>query len=279
MHPFIVISEKYNFKIPTYILSFFIGVVILIILARRYAIKEKFSKYDVLYAVIYGIIGIFLGAKLFYFLSKVPKIVTHFSSFIESLKNDTMNTLASIFGGLVFYGGLIGAILGVYIYCRQYKISFMELSRILVPYFPLAHAFGRVGCFFAGCCFGMEYYGPLSVQFPYNELVPELSSVPRLPVQLIEAFINLIIFAILIYLRNKKRKNAMFIAGAYCLMYAVVRYTLEFFRGDSDRGDYGFITTSQFISIFIIAIAVFLFRKSKKYELSLNGNGVRTENE
>lgn len=269
MHPFIVISEKYNFKIPTYILSFFVGVVFLIFLARRYAVKEKFSKYDVLYAVIYGLIGVFVGAKLFYFLSKVPRIVTNFSAFINSLKNDTMNTFAALFGGLVFYGGLIGAILGVYIYCRQYKVSFMELSRILVPYFPLAHAFGRVGCFFAGCCFGMEYNGLLSVNFPYNELVPELSSVSRLPVQLIEAFINLIIFAILIYLRDTKRKNAMFIAGVYCVIYAIVRYTLEFFRGDSDRGDYGFITTSQFISIFIIVIAVILFKKSKNYEMRI----------
>lgn len=261
MFPEIIITE--NFKLPTYFLSFFVGVVILLVLARRYALAEKFSKYHVLYSAIYSLIGIFVGAKIFYFLSKVPKIITHFDELIQLFKIDTGMALNWLFGGLTFYGGLIGAVLGIFIYCKQYKTSFTELLKIFIPYFPLAHAFGRVGCFLAGCCYGMEYYGPFSIQFPDNPYSLELSSVPRFPVQLVEALINILIFIVLILLR-KKGKNAYQLVGAYCIMYSIVRYILEFLRGDLDRGDYGFITTSQFISIFIFISAFLFFKLGKR---------------
>ena len=76
-----------------------------------------------------------------------------------------------LFGGLVFYGGLIGAFLGIFCYCKQYHLSYVPYMDVFAPLIPFVHGIGRIGCFCSGCCYGIEYYGPFAIQFPYNEAV------------------------------------------------------------------------------------------------------------
>ena len=119
----------------------------------------------------------------------------------------------------------------------------------------------------------MEYHGFLSVQFPYNEDVPELSAVPRLPVQLIEAGLNFICFGVLFYILlkhlkqvdNRKSDNWKRgrLLGIYLLYYIVARFILEFFRGDAVRGGIGILSTSQIISILLIPVMFVLIKKQR----------------
>lgn len=243
-----------DIKIPLYLLCFLTGAVIAVFVCRLWAPKLKLNKSDVLYCFIYTMIGIGVGAKLFYILTKIPKIIIHWDVFVRLMKLDWQAGLGFVAGGLTFYGGLIGAVAGFLIYFKQYKMDFRDYATLMIPWVPFVHAFGRVGCFMAGCCYGMEYYGPFAIRFPYNEFSPELNEVPRFPVQLLEALVNFCIFAVLIILSYRKKKNCRFLAGVYCVLYSIARFFLEMLRGDLDRGTYGHITTSQIVSVFVFAL-------------------------
>lgn len=247
-------------QIPTYSAAFMVGFLLLIILARKISPEYHVDKHDVTYASIYAAIGILIGSKIFYFLTKLPYIVKNFTVFTALWNKSPLAAVNYCFGGLVFYGGLIGAVLGAYIYCRQYKLSFLPFLDIFPPLIPLAHGFGRLGCFLSGCCYGIEYHGFGSVQFPYNELAPELSAVPRVPVQLIEACANFIMFIILYAIQRRKCTKPGQLMGIYLLYYTVVRYLLELLRGDVIRGKIGIFSTSQLISLLLVPIAIILIR-------------------
>lgn len=262
MYPLI---DIFGFHIPTYGLTFFVGFVIAIIVGRKISYKYTVNKDDFLYAAIYAAIGILIGSKILFFISKLPKIIPNFDTFLEMIKNDPLLALEYCFGGFVFYGGLIGAIAGIYIYCRQYKRAFMPIIGLAAPLIPFIHGFGRMACFFAGCCYGIEYHGPFAIQFPENELVPELNEVPRFPVQLLEASLNFIMFGILIFIAFqmlKKAQNIILVSsrliGIYLIYYTIARYFLEMLRGDAIRGAVGGISTSQIISIILLPIGIYL---------------------
>ena len=262
MFPYIHISDKIN--IPTYGLAFLIGFMLAVFFAVRRAVKEQFNKYDILYASFYALIGIGLGAKLFFFLSRIPNVVSRFDIYKKLWETSPAAALDYVFGGLVFYGGLIGACLGVYIYSRQYKVALWPMVRIYVPFVPFAHAFGRIGCFLAGCCYGVEYHGPLSVQFPLNEFSPHLASVPRFPVQLLEALLNFLCSLVLVLLVRNTKVSARRLFGIYLMYYTVARFILEYLRGDAERGHLGILSTSQVISLFLIPVALFFIIKREK---------------
>lgn len=266
MYPEIVIND--NIAIPTYYSLFIVGFTIGVIICLK---LNKENRDDILHSFAYAFLGIGVGAKAFYFFSMLPRIIVKFDSFLTICRISPLTALNFAFGGLVFYGGIVGAYLGIYIYCRQYKINHSEILHAMIPFAPFIHCFGRIGCFMAGCCYGIEYDGPLSVRFPESELVPDLSYVNRFPVQLLEATLDLVIFAILIYL-GKKISDGYIMLAYYGIMYAIVRFFDEFLRGDSIRGVYGFLSTSQIISIIIaIGMCVVLYKR-KKIASSIENN-------
>lgn len=262
MYPIIHIWQNYN--IPLYGVMFGIGFTVAVLIGRKISIKYDIEKNDFLYASIYSLLGIGVGAKIFYFLSKLPKVILNFDVFLKLVQANLLAAGGYLFGGMVFYGGLLGAFVGAWIYCRQYEISFQNLLRVSVPLFPLAHGFGRVGCFLAGCCYGIPYDGPLAVHFPYNEFAPELNASPRFPVQLLEAGIDFGLFFILFIWNCKRRPTAGKICGTYLLSYVVCRFFLEFLRGDRIRGHIGFLSTSQWISLIVIPVGLWLLYGQKK---------------
>lgn len=258
MLPYIRLTDTLTLPLygPVFITAFFAALLI----ARKIAPDYGVSREDITYGTIYGGIGLLIGAKLLYFFTKLPNIILHFDVFWELIKASPVDAAAYAFGGLVFYGGLIGAFLGVYRYCYHFKVSWVGFLDVYAPFIPLVHGFGRIGCFLAGCCYGKEYHGFLSVQFPYNELVPELCEVPRVPVQLIEAGLNFIMFGILFYLLRRKKMKTGQLMGIYLLYYAVARYFLEMLRGDIIRGGVGIFSTSQLISLLLIPVGIILVR-------------------
>lgn len=159
----------------------------------------------------------------------------------------------SFIGGIVFYGGLIGGIAGGLLGIRLTKCPIGLATRSIIPFVPLGHAVGRIGCVMAGCCYGFEYDGPLALHYPnsLSGLDPEQG---YFPVQLLEGALNVGICILLLKLRKKLRGNWS-ILFTYLGMYAVTRFCLEFLRGDTIRGRWGGLSTSQWVSLGLLAVS------------------------
>ena len=187
-----------------------------------------------------------LGAKLLYIAVSLDQI--DFSRLTEPAY---LNAL--MLGGFVFYGGVLGGAAGAALASRIHHIRVLSYFYLCVPCLPLIHAFGRLGCFCAGCCFGMPYDGPLAVVYRASFGAP--LGTPLFPVQLVEAAANLAIFLFLL-LRLYRRGPGPEQIGWYLLLYAPVRFVLEFFRYDAVRGSLWLLSTSQWISLALFAVAI-----------------------
>ena len=259
MLPYVHLFGK--FDLPLYGPIFVTAAIIVTIIVRSMASKYQVAKEDVTFSTVYGMMGLAVGAKVFFFFSRVPDIVMNFDKALKVIKLDFIAFMNYAFGGWVFYGGLIGFVAGMYVYCRLYKVDFVRIIDLDTPFLPLVHGFGRIGCFMAGCCYGIEYHGPLAVHFPYNKIVPQLNEVPRFPVQLTEAFCNFIMFGILFMLMRKGKFRQGKLLGIYLIYYVVMRFSLEFLRGDIARGKWGALSTSQLVSLVLLPIAILVIRK------------------
>lgn len=159
-------------------------------------------------------------------------------------------------GGLVFYGGLFGGIGGAILGAKLAKRQISELERAFVPYIPLGHAIGRIGCVMGGCCYGIPYNGFGALYYP-SAVSGVSPSQGYFPVQLLEAVLDAGIFVCL-WRMDKTRCCRFTLLFAYLGMYGVVRFAMEFLRGDSVRGIYAGFSTSQWISLCaVIVCAVF----------------------
>ncbi len=180
-------------------------------------------------------------------------------------------------GGLVFYGGFLGAILASWWFMRKHKMNFWKITDIVMPTLAIGHFFGRLGCFSAGCCYGKSCAMPWAVTFTQGFAT---KNTPIHPTQLYSAFGALTIFFILLWIRSNKRFHGQ-VLGWYLLLYPISRFTVEIFRGDADRG-YLFqwdtfkqvvgpdlLTTSQFISIILFILGlIILFMRGRRSEVS-----------
>ena len=203
-------------------------------------------------AFLWGVLGAVIGAKLFYLLPLLPQLVADLP-LLRTAPNYLMAKYLS--GGFVFYGGLLGGLAGAWLFCKQRRTSFAALGRDLVPALPLFHAFGRVGCFLAGCCYGIPApVGWLGVTFPASA-VEAPSGVPLLPVQLYEAAGCVLLFLLLDHLVKRGWPGDCLLA-VYLALYAVFRFLLEFLRGDAVRGFLGPLSTSQVISLVVVGVVL-----------------------
>lgn len=257
------IVEIFGRKISTYSLCAIAGGVALVLYyifqckhtKKNSAVKIEYR--DMLFMLVYAAVGLLIGAKLLFLITSTDFVWYSDKNFWENLWIWAVQ-IAS--GGFVFYGGLIGAILGSFVYMRKYKAPYSEMFDMGVSGIPLFHAFGRVGCFLGGCCYGMEYHGPFAVVYPEGSLGGAPAGVELLPVQLIETALNIILWAVLVIVYRKTSRR-WFTSGVYFVSYGIMRFTLEFFRGDLIRGHVSVLSTSQFISFFIVAAGVLLIIK------------------
>ena len=203
----------------------------------------RFSEDQALSAALWAIIMGFLGAKVLYWIVEIDQIIADPSYLLHTLRE-----------GFVFYGALIGGLGGVAIYSLRKKLPFFSLTDYFIPGLVIGHAFGRIGCFFAGCCYGMECETPISVVFPAGGAAP--AGIPLLPTQLMESAFLFLLCAFLVW-RLTKKKPFGTVSGWYMVLYGVWRFVIEFFRSD-ERGAVGALSTSQFISLFVFAGGVAL---------------------
>ena len=207
--------------------------------AKNHGRSDDFMISMALWVIVFGFVG-----------SKILFVITEWRSFLA----DPLSLLGS--EGFVVYGGLIGGLLAAYIYCRVHHENILEWLDYLVPGVALAQAFGRVGCFLAGCCYGKACDCAISVVFPAGSFAP--AGVPLLPVQLFSAAGNLLICIALLLLERRKKHHG-FLLGCYFLLYSVGRFIIEFWR-DDPRGTVGVLSTSQFIAIFGVIFSAALLR-------------------
>jgi len=174
-----------------------------------------------------------------------------------------------LMSGMVWYGGVIAAIPAAAVYAFARGMRFLELFDAAAPALSLGHLWGRIGCFMAGCCYGSATDLPWGVSFPPasiafvemldKDLLPPGSkaTMPLHPTQLYEAASELVILAALLAFAPRKRSSGQ-VAGLYLVLYSVARFAIEFARGDLFRGSSLGLTTSQWISIVILASGVLL---------------------
>jgi len=213
-------------------------------LAGRLARKQGLDPQKVQDLGIASIIAGLVGAKLLL-------VVVDFDQYRASPRA-LLDVLQS---GGVFYGGLLGGIPVAWWYIRKHALPLFPTLDVLAPAVALGQAVGRLACFAAGCCYGAPSTLPWSVIF-HNEdahaLVGVPLGIPLHPSQLYESFgAFVLLFALLAVLRKRRFQGQVF--TLYLLAYAVLRFSLEFFRGDVARGTVfgGALSTSQFIAIVV----------------------------
>ena len=201
--------------------------------------------------------GAAVGAVLLYGLTNLPLLAQAVAAYADGSYPGLGAFLADVarcFGGFVFYGGLIGALVACCLYSRRRGYDVLGQLDLFAVAVPLFHVFGRIGCFLGGCCYGVEAdWGPVFTLSP----IPSANGVPRVPVQLFEAAGNLLIFAGLLALFLKGAFRRRLIA-VYGIAYGTLRFVDEFWRGDVYRGIWGPFSTSQWISLALVAGSVVL---------------------
>jgi phosphatidylglycerol:prolipoprotein diacylglycerol transferase len=196
---------------------------------------------------IWIIISALIGAKLLL-------LVVEF----EAFKQNPRELLTLLRSGGVFYGGLIAAVAVAMWYMRRHRLPVWGVSDAFAPGIALGHVIGRLGCFFAGCCFGRQTDVPWAVTFTSEYAAQNPGTplnVPIHPTQLYEAGAELIILGILLLLERKGRSFAGRTFWGYMLLYGVTRFIIEFYRGDA-RGMIGDLSTSQFVSMILVPLSV-----------------------
>lgn len=239
-------------------LAFLTGFASWVAVGRREGRNAQFVSDLIFWVMVAGI----LGGRVAYVVADLPYF----------LANPT-HILAIWEGGLIYYGGFIGAILAVFIFGRRRHIPLRVLLDFSITSLPLAHAIGRIGCFLNGCCFGdlcsrwpaiafPAASAPWSRHLDLGLITRDAAlSLPVHPVQLYEAIWNLAIYPILLLLFRYRRRDGL-VTGAYFILYPLGRFLLEFLRG-TERLHAGPISAAQAISLGLMAIGLLFLLTSR----------------
>jgi phosphatidylglycerol:prolipoprotein diacylglycerol transferase len=230
--------------------AYLVGIALTARLAEKDGIPRVYA-WDLGFVIILSAI---IGAKLLMVLSELGAYLSDPSILL---------TVGFWRAGGVFYGGLLGAVLGSALYARRRpEIPFWKMGDAAAPAIALGQTIGRLGCFSAGCDYGSPTTVPWAVTFTSqyaNEKTGVPLGVPLHPTQLYEAFATLLICGALLFL-HRRRRFAGQVFTVYFILYGIARFFLEFYRGDPDRGFvYGWMSTSQFISILTVPAGLVLY--------------------
>ena len=232
-----------SYRIMAYT-AFMVGVIVTILLVKPKELKSAF------YLMLSSVVGIIVGARLFFYFGPWTW------NYNMSLAQRFIKFLMFWNSGLVFYGGLIGAIAAVAIHCKIKKLDFWHYSDLFTPGLALGMAFARIGCFLSGCCHGK----PTSVPWAIVR-----DGIPIHPTQIYSSINWLILFIILMFLMRKKPFEG-YLALFTIIYYAVTRFIIESMR----VYDWLFLglTASQWVAIAISIPAAIIFWKKYKASAS-----------
>ncbi len=237
--------------------------------ASRRGLREDIPAEKTLDVGLWLLIGSIIGARTLH-------VVTYWK---EEFANQPITEIFMVqHGGLVYYGGLIGAALACILFARLKKIPLWKLADVLAPSIALGYVFGRIGCLLNGCCFGRVCQLPWAIQFPNHSFAWEKQFQSRLidanstalpvhPTQAYDALLNLILYLGLAWLYRRKKFDGQVFA-TYLLCYAVTRSIVESFRGDySSMHIHGGLTPAHMISIGIFITGAALFGYLSRFKV------------
>jgi len=221
MHP--VLFKFGQVTIHTY--GFFIALAALagMFVARFEARKLDLDPDKVVDACFYVVVAAIVGSRLFY-------VITN----IELFTSAPLDVFKIWNGGLVFYGGFIGSALTLIAYLKIYHLPLGKMADISALALPLGHTLGRIGCFFAGCCYGKICHHPWAITFKNPDSLAPLF-VQLHPTQLYSSASNFLIFLLIFSLRRFKKYDGQ-LFWIYCVFYGINRSIIEVFRGDFRGG-------------------------------------------
>ncbi len=231
-----------------------IGVAIALLMGD-YRAKKKGLNGDLIYGL--TITTVVLG----FLCARILFIITEWKDFLQ-------DPLSFITGsGFVVYGGIVGGLVVIFLYCKIKKMDFLSYLDLMIPSVAIAQGFGRIGCFLAGCCYGKETDCFLGITFTNSAFAP--NNVKLLPSQLFMAAGDFLLTGILLWYAQKSPSKGK-ISALYLMLYSIGRFAVEFTRND-DRGFVGGLSTSQFIGIFTFVAAALVYfvllpKRDKKLE-------------
>ncbi len=229
--------------------------------ASRRAVRDGIAPEKVFDAGAWLIIGAILGARALYVMS-----------YWDRLMQDPLFPQApwtEIFmvqrGGLVFYGGLIGATASGLLYVWKNRLPLWKFADALAPSIALGYVPGRLGCLMNGCCYGRETTLPWAIQYPHDH-----ETFPRFlhPTQVYDALLSIGLYAALAWLYRRKKFDGQVFA-LYLVCYAFTRSFVEVFRGDyPERYLGGVATPAHLVSVAILAVGLVLYWQLSRRKLS-----------
>lgn len=265
MYPWLF-PDVFDYTFPMYDLLIMIGIfVMLAYVARRLEVRDGYTRKQTNRLLILLIIS--LGVALF--SSWLVDGIFH------SIKEGELT-----FGTITFIGGLAGGVLAYLIFLRYfYKEENKDVKKIMntiITGVVIAHAFGRIGCLMAGCCYGIPTDSFLGVVFPHGDAAAAFPGIAIFPTQLFEALFLFLLFALLNVVKSFKNIEV----EVYLIAYGIWRFLIEFIRGD-DRGElFGFFSTqyntfptpSQYLSLLMIIAGIYMLihRKQKRLEQTVS---------
>jgi phosphatidylglycerol---prolipoprotein diacylglyceryl transferase len=254
LHP--ILFKIGSFQLPTYGVLLATALIVALYTVVRLGRREGLDTGRLVDFSTWIIISALLGAKVLMILTECTFYRQHPGQIFS---------VATLEAGGVFYGGFVAATVFAVWYIRTYKLPFWKVFDVYAPAIVLGQSIGRLGCFSAGCDYGVPSKSFLAVTFTSkfaHDMTGVPLGIPLFPWQIVASITMLCIFGILIWrYRHKSRDGEIFLL--YIVLYAVARFSLEFLRGDSDRGFVfnHLLSTSQFIALLVLAVAaVMAFR-------------------
>jgi phosphatidylglycerol:prolipoprotein diacylglycerol transferase len=240
-----------NVSLYTYGLFVALGFLTALGLARRESHRLGVNPTHILDMGFYMLIAAIVGARLF-FLAVNPDVISESPWSVFQIWK----------GGLVFYGGFIAALITAIVYVKRIKVPFFRVADIFSPGLAAGHAVGRIGCFFAGCCYGKACSLPWAVVFN-DPLTLANRGVPLHPTQLYSVAANFAVFLVLWSFRKRTQYTGQ-LFWLYVLLYGLVRAFLEIFRGDPRGFIFGPVSVSQGIGLILAALAAAMLVRMRK---------------
>jgi phosphatidylglycerol:prolipoprotein diacylglycerol transferase len=232
-----------------------------IFIAVRRARQEGLNPNVIFDLAIWILISVVIGARIWY-------VAEHFSEYAEN----PFDVFKIWQGGLVFYGGFVGAVVGGLLFLKIRKLRFTEIGDIVAPSFAIGIAIGRLGCFLNGCCYG-HVSETCGISFPARDFPPAYAdqlkhnliepgaahSMPVIPTQLYAALDNLVIFVLLLLVGRRKPFSG-FLIWLFIGLYGLQRFILDFFRYyEGAAKALKVMTLSQMSSLFLVVFSIAAF--------------------
>lgn len=251
--------ELFNFgEFTLHSYGFFIGLgtyLSFLFLSKSLNKSLSIPEDDIVKLFLLLIIVSFVGGKVFFYLEDFSFYVENPKYFIRNIGN-----------GFVFYGSLIFTIPTMILFFKKQKWPVWEVLDHMAITVCIVHLFGRIGCFMAGCCYGLPTDLPWGITYSNPICAADPLNVPLHPTQIYEVMMILCIGLFLFYLLKYKHQFNGQIFLTYLILYSIGRSIIEVYRGDVARGFIvdDWISHSQGISIVLIVITVFIYLNKRK---------------